>query len=119
MQTANHVAQVYFGSLRDNDLDRIPYDDDVELWAPLGPNGLSEPIVGAESVRGFLGSVTPLIEHIEIVNLFDGGEWQAGRAILRMSAPPNAVLRVFDVFRLRDGKIVYQENHYDPRPVLE
>jgi hypothetical protein len=114
----DHIGRIYFESLAKNEVDRIPYAQEVELWAPLGPRGLAEPIRGAATVRDFLQGVTPMIEDIEILNLFTDGEWQAGRALIRMKQPEGALLRVFDFFRVRDGRIVYQENHYDPRPVL-
>jgi limonene-1,2-epoxide hydrolase len=118
MSTKDPIPRIYFEALAANDLARVPYHEQVELWAPLGPNGLARPITGAEDVRSYLAGVTPLIEEVEILNLFENGEWQAGRAFLRMSHPKNALLRVFDVFKVQDGRIIYQENHYDPRAVL-
>jgi hypothetical protein len=112
------IASIYFEALRTNEVSAIPYHEDVELWAPLGPDGLNRPIVGIDSVRAFLEGITPSIDDVSVLNLFENGDWQAGRAIITMANPSGAILRVFDVFHVKDGKVVQQENHYDPRAVL-
>ena len=112
------VVRLYFEGLAAGDLARIPYAENVELRAPLAPQGLAEPIAGAAAVRAYLGGVLPLIDRVEILNLFQNGEWAAGRAHIRLKQPVGAVLRVMDVFKVVRGRIVFQENHFDPRPVL-
>jgi hypothetical protein len=112
------IPLLYFEALESGDLSRIPYAEHVQMFAPLGPRGLAEPIIGAAAVRTFLAGVTPIIERVEVLNVFESGDWCAGRARIRLSSPTNAVLSVFDVFRVLDDRIVFQENHYDPRPAL-
>jgi limonene-1,2-epoxide hydrolase len=118
MKLANQIVRTYFDALQSGDVATIPYADDVELWAPLGPDGLTKPIVGAAAVREFLAGVVPVIAGVEITNVFENEDWCAGRALIQLAGPQGAALHVFDIFRIRDGRIVFQENHYDPRPAL-
>ncbi|MCA1662361.1 MAG: ester cyclase, partial [Novosphingobium sp.] len=67
---------------------------------------------------GYLESVFPILGRVQVQNLFTDGEWACGRAFLHLTQPAGAMLRVNDVFRVVDGQIVEQENHYDPRPAL-
>ena len=110
------VVRLYFDALASKDLSRVPYAADAILWTPLGPNGLQEPIRGRSEILQFLGGVIPIIEYVEIQNLFASGDWVAGRARLTVLQPAGTVLRVVDAFHLAHGEIVEQENHFDPRP---
>lgn len=112
------VAQNYFDALRRKDMSGVPYAEEAILWAPLGPDGLDQPIRGREAILAFFDGVLPNIERVEVKNLFAEGEWASGRAFIGLAQPSGAVLRVNDVFRIVDGMIVEQENHYDPRPAL-
>lgn len=118
MADLKQYAQAYFDALNRKDLSDIPYAEDAILWAPLGPSGLNEPIRGKKAILGFFESVLPALGRVEVQNLFSDGEWACGRAFITLEQPAGAVLRVNDVFRIVDGQIVEQENHYDPRPAL-
>ena len=118
MEDLSRYAALYFEALRRKDMSGVPYSEDAILWAPLGPEGLSKPIEGREAIRAFFEGVFPLLADVEVRNLFSSGDWAAGRAFITLTQPPGAVLRVNDVFRIADGQIVEQENHYDPRPAL-
>lgn len=119
MPTAKTIPEIYFAALESGDLAAVPYADHARLHAPLGPRGLAEPITGADDIRAFLAGIAPIIERIELLNVFENGEWWAGRARIHLSKPENAKLTVFDIFQVRDGAIEFQENHYDPRPALQ
>lgn len=112
------VARSYFDGLSGKDMSAVPYAEDAILWAPLGPDGLDKPIRGRPAILAFFEGVLPIIERVELKNLLAEGEWVSGRAVITLSQPPGAVLRVSDVFRVIDGQISEQENHYDPRPAL-
>ena len=118
MSDNREIARAYFEGLQRKDLSEVPYAEDAVMWAPLGPDGLDKPIRGRTSILAFFESVFPILGSVEIKNLFADGEWAAGRAFITLTQPAGAVLRVNDVFRIHDGKIVEQENHYDPRPAL-
>lgn len=96
----------------------VPYAEGAILWAPLGPDGLEKPIQGRHAILEFFESVFPVLDSVEVQTLFGDGEWACGRAIVSLTQPAGAWLRVVDVFRIRNGEIVEQENHYDPRPAL-
>lgn len=118
MSDHREIARAYFDGLHRKDLSKVPYAEDAVMWAPLGPDGLEEPIRGREAIIRYLESVFPILGSVEIKNLFADGEWASGRAFIHLTEPRGAMLRVNDVFRIQDGKIVEQENHYDPRPAL-
>jgi len=113
---ASRIAQRYFDCLVARQPERIPYAPHVELWTPLGPAGLAKPIAGAAAAHAFFGGIAGLIERVEILNVFDDGEWCAFRAHIGLTAPRGAVLHVMDVFRVERDLIAFQENHFDPRP---
>ncbi|MEO6113284.1 MAG: nuclear transport factor 2 family protein [Sphingomicrobium sp.] len=112
------VAQTYFDGLSGKDMSAVPYAEDAILWAPLGPDGLDQPIRGRQAIMAFFEGVFPILERVELKNLFAEGDWASGRAFISLSQPHGAVLRVSDVFHVVDGQITEQENHYDPRPAL-
>jgi ketosteroid isomerase-like protein len=118
MQDLKQFARAYFDGLAAKDMSGVPYAEDAILWAPLGPDGLDTPIKGREAILSYFENVFPILGRVEIQNLFSNGEWACGRAFIELTQPAGAKLRVNDVFRISDGRIVEQENHYDPRPAL-
>ena len=118
MSDLRDIAKAYFDGLDRKNLSNVPYADDAIMWAPLGPDGLKKPIRGKAAIVAFLEGVFPILGKVEVQNLFAEGEWAGGRAFIHLTQPAGAMLRVNDVFRVADGKIVEQENHYDPRPAL-
>lgn len=118
MEDLKEFARAYFEALGAKDISGVPYAQDAILWAPLGPDGLNSPIRGRQAILSYFSNVFPILGGVEIQNLFSDGEWACGRAFIELTQPAGARLRVNDVFRIRDGEIVEQENHYDPRPAL-
>ena len=118
MDDLTRYAALYFDGLRRKDLSGVPYAEEAVLWAPLGPDGLSRPIEGKAAILAFFEQVFPILADVEVKNLFASEEWASGRAFITLTQPHGAMLRVSDVFRISDGRIVEQENHYDPRPAL-
>ncbi len=119
MEDLKSFARAYFEGLAAKDMSGVPYAENAILWAPLGPDGLDKPIEGREAILSYFENVFPILGRVEIQNLFSSGEWAAGRAFIELTQPAGAKLRVNDVFRIEDGRIVEQENHYDPRPALD
>jgi len=118
MVDLTRCARAYFEGLAAKDMSKVPYAEDAILWAPLGPDGLNKPIEGREAILSYFENVIPILGRVEVQNLFSNDEWACGRAFIELTQPPGAQLRVNDVFRIRDGCIVEQENHYDPRPAM-
>ncbi len=118
------AADGYFEGLRKKDFSVIPYDDHVTLRAPLAPGGVNRPLAGRETLRTqWWQALEPALEGVEIT-VFDHyiSESLTGiivEAEIKINAvSPPATLRVADRFTVNDeGKIVEQENHFDPRDV--
>jgi len=118
MSANRKAVQAYFDGLNNKDLSKVPYADDAILWAPLAPNGLKEPIRGKDAIIDYLEGVFPILGLVEVQKLMEDGEWACGRAFIHLTKPAGAMLRVNDAFRMVDGEIVEQENHFDPRPAM-
>ena len=114
------VAEAYFAGLASKDLSRIPYAEDVRLRAPLAPGGGESTQVGP-AARAFLEGVLPVIGDVTILDHYVNDDLTGiCTAALLSITSPRVVLRVVDRFVVdADGRIVEQENHYDPRGVTD
>jgi hypothetical protein len=118
------VAEGYFEALRRKNFSAIPYDDRVTLRAPLTPGGVHQPLVGKEVLRiQWWQPLEPALEGVQI-NIFDHYINESLTSIVTEAeikitvVVPPATLRVADRFTVNeDGRIVEQENHFDPRDV--
>jgi ketosteroid isomerase-like protein len=108
----DEIARAYFDGLHRKDLSLVPYADDAVMWAPLGPDGAAKPVTGRSAIIQCLQAFFPILHSVEIQNLFAQGEWAAGRAFARLTTPAGAMLRMDDLFRIEDGKIVEQETSW-------
>jgi hypothetical protein len=114
------VADAYFEGLTRRDVSAVPWDDQVVVYAPLGPNGLKEPMRGRDTVVSWFSGLYPVLGRARVIEhyLNDDLTAIATRADVEITDPP-CTLRVVDRFTVNaDGKIIEQENHYDPRPAL-
>jgi steroid delta-isomerase-like uncharacterized protein len=114
------VAEAYFTALAKKDFEAIPYDDNVSLRAPLCPGGVHTPLIGKEALRTIWWP--PLVPALGEVKVLDHYINEAMTAIcteaLIATVHPPATLRVADRFTVNaEGKIIEQENHFDPRDV--
>ena len=118
------VAVGYFEALRRQGFSSIPYDDHVTLRAPLTPLGVNEPLVGTEALRTqWCEPMAPALEGVHIrvrehyINESLTGIITEAEITITRADPP-ATLRVADRFTVNAaGRIVEQENHFDPRDV--
>jgi hypothetical protein len=98
--------------------DAIPYHEEVELRAPICPGGSEQPLIGKENLRQTWWAPLPnLVSKVELLNTFVNQDENAVAVEFRCYINhPSCVLRVIDRFRINDeGKIVSQENYFDPR----
>ena len=112
------VAEAYFAGLAAKDLSRIPFASGVRLHAPLAPRGADAPLVGPAALA-FLEGVLPAITDVRVLDYYVNDDLTGicAEALVGIATPP-ATLRVADRFTVdADGRIVEQENHYDPRAV--
>ena len=118
------IAERYFDALRSKDFSAIPYDDNVTLRAPLAPGGVGRPLFGKEALRTqWWQPLEPALEDVQITVL-DHYINDSVTAIVTeaevkiVAVNPPVTLRVADRFTVnQEGKIVEQENHFDPRDV--
>lgn len=118
------VADAYFQALQRKDFAAIPYADDVRLRAPLAPGGVNRPLIGKQALRSeWWQPLEPALDGVRIrvldhyVNdMLTAIVTEAEITITAVNPP--VTLRVADRFTIdADGKIVEQENHFDPRDV--
>lgn len=118
------AAEAYFEGLRRKDFSAIPFDDNVSLRAPLCPGGVHRPVEGKDAVRAqWWQPLEPALEGVDIkvldhyFNESLSGVISEAEVTIKVVTPP-ATLRVADRFNVNEqGKIVEQENHFDPRDV--
>jgi hypothetical protein len=114
------VAEAYFGALAQKDFEAIPYDDNVVLRAPLAPGGVHNPLVGKEALRTiWWPPLVPALGEVNIIEHYINDELTAIVTEAEIhTVNPRATLRVADRFTVNNvGKIIEQENHFDPRDV--
>lgn len=120
------IAETYFQALQKRDFASIPYAEDVRLRAPLAPGGVNEPLVGKHALQekwwqplqpALEGVRIKIVEHY-INERMDGIVTEAEITITAVK--PSVTLRVADRFSVNaTGKIVEQENHFDPRDITD
>ena len=118
------IAEGYFEALRKKNLAAIPYDDNVTLRAPLTPGGVNHPLTGKSALHSqWWVPLEPALEGVDI-NIIDHYMNVSMTAIcteaeIKINAvSPPVTLRVADRFTVSaEGKIIEQENHFDPRDV--
>ena len=114
------VADAYFTALAKKDFEAIPYDDTVRLRAPLCPGGVHTPLLGKEAVRTtWWQPLRATLGEVQVIDHYINENMTAicTEALISIVNPP-ATLRVADRFTVNaEGKIIEQENHFDPRDV--
>ena len=104
------IADAYFGALRDGDLGRVPWAEDVVLRAPLA----ARPLSGRQEVEDYLRPLAGNLGEVQIREIF----LSPGRDAMTVEAIVGP-LHVMDKFVIRAGRIIEQQNFYDPRPILD
>jgi hypothetical protein len=111
------VVEAYFEGIAKQDMSAVPYDDNVLLRSPLAPGGLSTPLLGRQAVFDWFASLWPVLGGTEVFEHYFNDDLTviATRADIVITHPPSR-LRVTDRFMITpEGKIIQQENHYDPK----
>jgi len=102
------------------DFDAIPYSESVTLRAPLCPGGSGVPLVGRSSLREKWWAPLPsLVAGVEVLDTYVNRDLTAVTVeFLCHIRNPSCTLRIIDRFTVDDaGRIVAQENFFDPRQV--
>jgi hypothetical protein len=118
------VAKQYFEGLQNKDFSAIPYDEAVRLRAPLAPGGVNQPLEGKAALeRDWWQPLQPALAglQVKVLDLYlnESLTGIVAEAELTITAlTPPVTLRVADRFTVNEtGRIIDQENHFDPRDV--
>ncbi|HEV8284475.1 MAG TPA: nuclear transport factor 2 family protein [Chitinophagaceae bacterium] len=122
-QLLHEVARRYVvKGLGGKNFNAIPYDANVVLRAPLCPGGSNHPLYGKENVRQLWWAPLPsLIGDVKFIDSFVNEDGTAVTAEFHCKIlNPSCTLRIIDRFIVNEeGKIVEQENFFDPRYVTD
>lgn len=116
----HNIARGYVHSLGQGDFDAIPYDNDVELRAPLCPGGSSVPLVGRSNLKAVWWVPLPsLVAGTEVIDTYVNEHLSAVTVeFLCHIKEPACTLRILDRFKINgEGRITSQENFFDPRDI--
>lgn len=120
-QLLHQIARDYVtNGLSAKNFDAIPYDDHVILRAPLCPGGSEIPLTGKENLRNIWWAPLPsLVGKVELIDSYVNEENNAVSVEFHCEIiNPACVLRVVDRLIINaEGKIISQENYFDPRAV--
>ena len=108
-------VKAYFDGLGTNDVSKVPWATDAMLRTPLNPEGgESVPIKGRGAIMDFFTSILPAVRGVKVLRYYTGdGGWIAGQA--EISLANGKTLYVLDTFRVENGEILEQQNHFDAR----
>lgn len=114
------VADSYFSGLANHDVSAVAYDESVVFRTPLAPGGSAVPLQGRTALLDFFAGIYAALEGVEVIDYFFNDALTAICVRADVTLKTGKVLRVADLFRFSaDGKVIEQENHYDPRPAAE
>ncbi len=117
----HEIAQNYvLKGLGEKNFDTIPYSDDVTLRTPLCPGGSENPLRGKENLRQQWWAPLPsLLGGVNFIDSYVNNDKTAVTAEFHCKIiNPACMLRIIDRFTVDDeGKIISQENFFDPRDV--
>lgn len=123
-QRLRQLVETYFEALRQQDFAGIPYADEASLRAPLAPGGVNHPLHGKAALQAqWWVPLVPALAGVEInvLDCYFNEDLTAvcAEALITLNVmKPPLTLRVADRFTVNaEGKIVEQENHFDPRDV--
>ena len=118
-QLLHQLAKDYvLKGLGGKNFDAIPYADDVALRAPICPGGSANPLKGKENLRTRWWAPLPnLLGGVELIDTFVNSDETAVTVEFHCHiTQPACTLRIIDRFIVdEEGKIVEQENFFDPR----
>jgi hypothetical protein len=119
------VADTYFASLARKTFEAIPYAEHVTLRSPLAPPDLAVPyelypLKGRDAVLAWFRGLGSALGEIRVLDHYCNDDLTAIVVEAEVGITnPRGTLRVADRFTVDpEGRIIEQENHYDPRPAL-
>jgi hypothetical protein len=102
------VVEAYLGGLRNKDLSKVPFAEDVTCEGPLMPK-----LTGRDTVVGFLtGMVLPAVKAIRVKQHIVEGEYIATVFDLETT---QGVMQVVDLLHVPEGKLKKIHTFYYPQ----
>ncbi|HWC16906.1 MAG TPA: nuclear transport factor 2 family protein [Terriglobales bacterium] len=110
------TVKAYFDGLAGKNVSKIPWADDATLRTPLNPSGGEAQLIrGRKAILEFFAGILPAVGSVRMTHYYAGENgWAAGQAEIGLTN--GNTLYALDAFRIENGKIMEQQNHYDPRP---
>ena len=108
-QDVIEVVEAYLKGVGSRDLTAAPLHPDVEYEVA------GQWIKGATILRGFLGTLLPMINHVTVVRHIVDGEWCATAFTLDTTY---GTISACDCFHVVNGQIVSIHVYYDSRAIL-
>jgi hypothetical protein len=117
------LARAYvLDGLGKGNFEAVPYADCITLRAPLTPGGSGVPLVGRETLREKWWAPLPaLVAGAEVLDTYVNRDLTAVTVEFHCHIrQPACTLRIIDRFVVDDaGRIVAQENFFDPRDITQ
>jgi SnoaL-like protein len=109
-------VKAYFDGIAAKDMSRVPWAKDATMRTPLNPAGGESVLIrGRHAILEFFNSILPAVRSLKLLHYYTSdGSWVAGQAEIGLAN--GRMLYVLDAFRIENGEIIEQQNHYDPRP---
>ncbi len=104
------VVEAYLDCFATKDLSKVPLAEDVTFEGPLVPK-----LTGRQTIKGFLSSILPMIQGIQLKQHIVEGDYVA--TVFDM-ATVNGVNHVFDWIHVVDGEIKGIHTFYYPKQAL-
>jgi hypothetical protein len=104
------VVEAYLYGLRNKDLSKVPFADDITCEGPLMPK-----LTGRDTVVGFLtGMVLPAVKAVHVKQHIVEGEYIATVFDLETT---QGVMQVFDLLHVPEGKLQKIQTFYYPQTI--
>lgn len=108
------LLNAYFKALEKGEVDKIPLAPDVTLAGPM-----VGAIKGEDVVRPILVKVAESFKNIKLVfqrHIIDG---EHACSMFDMILPSGKIVFLLDYFHIVDGKIIWLQPYFDPRPMQD
>lgn len=104
------VVEAFLNALKNKDISDAPVADDLVFADPLMGEGQ-----GADALKAFVSGFFPALNDVRIIRHVSEGEYVATQweVVGFFDTVP-----IFELFRVRDGKIIEFRAFYDPRPIV-
>lgn len=109
----DRAVSLYFEGINNNNAAIIPLADDVAFTGPMQP----EPITGKEAVRQHIAEIAPFVTRMDPKLSIIEDENVA--VILEFEAINGVVIESVEFFRVRDGKIYFNQTFFDTRALMK